>query len=242
MYENTTEKILKAQNGNNDEMEALIKENNGLIWSIVKRFTGRGYELEDLYQIGVIGFIKAIKRFDTTFEVRLSTYAVPYILGEIKRFIRDDGPIKVSRNIKELSVKILELKKEHLNKTGEEISLKQISEILKIPKEEIAMAIESANPVDSIEGAIYQDNKNDKVISILDRISTGEDEQTLISNRLTVKKLIEELQEKDREVILLRFYKNKTQTQVSKILGISQVQVSRTERKILNNMKKALMG
>ena len=242
MYENTTEKILNAQNGDKDEMAKLIEENNGLIWSIVKRFTGRGYEIEDLYQIGTMGFIKAIKRFDTSFDVRLSTYAVPYILGEIKRFIRDDGPIKVSRSIKELSIKILELKKEHLNKTGEEISLKQISEILRVPKEEIAMAIESANPVDSIEDASYTDNKNDKTISILDRISTGEDEQTLISNRLTVKKLIEDLQEKEREVILLRFYKNKTQTQVSKILGISQVQVSRTERKILNNMKKALMS
>ena len=242
MYENTTEKILNAQNGDKDEMARLIEENNGLIWSIVKRFSGRGYEIEDLYQIGTMGFIKAIKRFDTSFEVRLSTYAVPYILGEIKRFIRDDGPIKVSRSIKELSIKILELKKEHLNKTGEEISLKQISEILRVPKEEIAMAIESANPVDSIEDASYTDNKSDKTISILDRISTGEDEQTLISNRLTVKKLIEDLQEKEREVILLRFYKNKTQTQVSKILGISQVQVSRTERKILNNMKKALMS
>ena len=242
MYENTREKILNAQNGDREEMSKLIEENNGLIWSIVKRFTGRGYELDDLYQIGCIGFIKSIKRFDVSFEVRLSTYAVPYILGEIKRFIRDDGPIKVSRSIKELSIKVLELKKDYLNKTGEEISLKQISEILRVPKEEIAMAIESANPVDSIEGASYTDEKSDKTISILDKISTGEDEQTLISNRLTVKKLIEELQEKDREGILRRFYKNKTQTQVSKILGISQVQVSRTERKILNNMRKALLS
>lgn len=194
-----------------------------------------------MYQIGCMGFIKSIKRFDISFEVRLSTYAVPYILGEIKRFIRDDGPIKVSRSIKELSIKILEVKKEYFNKTGEEISLKQISEILKVPKEEIVMAIESANPVDSIEEASYTDNKSDKAISILDRISTGEDEQTLISNKLTIRKLIEDLQERDREVIMLRFFKNKTQTQVSKILGISQVQVSRTERKILDNMKKALI-
>jgi len=241
VHENTTEKILRAQNGDRDEMANLIEENNGLIWSIVKRFSGRGYEVEDLYQIGTIGFIKSIKRFDTSFDVRLSTYSVPYILGEIKRFIRDDGPIKVSRSIKELSIKILELKKEYFNKTGQEISLKEISEKLKVPKEEIAMAIESANPVDSIEEAIYTDNKEDKSISIIDKISTGEDEQTLISNKLTVKKLIEDLEEKEREVILLRFYKNKTQTQVSKILGISQVQVSRTERKILNNMKKALL-
>lgn len=202
---------------------------------------GRGYETEDLYQIGCMGFIKSIKRFDISFEVRLSTYAVPYILGEIKRFIRDDGPIKVSRSIKELSIKILEVKKEYFNKNGEEISLKQIAEILKVPKEEIVMAIESANPVDSIEEVSYTDNKTDKTVSIIDKISTGEDEQTLISNKLTIRKLIEGLQERDREVIMLRFYKNKTQTQVSKILGISQVQVSRTERKILDNMKKALI-
>ena len=124
MYENTTEQILKAQNGDKDEMARLIEENNGLIWSIVKRFMNRGYEVEDLYQIGCIGFIKSIKRFDTNFEVKLSTYSVPYILGEIKRFIRDDGPIKVSRSIKELNVKINELKKQYLIKTGKEITIK----------------------------------------------------------------------------------------------------------------------
>ena len=242
MYEIETEDIIKAQNKNEEALNKIFEANTGLVWSIVKRFSGRGHSSEDLYQIGCIGLIKAIQRFDINYNVRISTYAVPYILGEIKRFIRDDGPIKVSRSIKELSVKILELKKEYFNKTGEEISLKKISEILKVPKEEVAMAIESANPVDSIEEATYTNNKDDKSISIIDKLSTGEDEQTLISNRLTVKKLIEDLQEKEREVILLRFYKNKTQTQVSKILGISQVQVSRTERKILNNMKKALMS
>ena len=241
MYDNDMKIIEKAQNGSKEDMTKLLEDNNGLIWSIVRRFNGRGYEIEDLYQIGSIGFIKAIQRFDTSFEVRLSTYAVPYILGEIKRFIRDDGPIKVSRSIKELSIKILEVKKEYFNKTGEEISIKQISDILKLPKEEIVMAIESANPVDSIEEASYTDNKTDKTVSIIDKLSTGEDEQTIISNKLTIRKLIEDLQERDREVIMLRFYKNKTQTQVSKILGISQVQVSRTERKILDNMKKALI-
>ena len=153
MYENTTEKILNAQNGNQDEMAKLIEENNGLIWSIVKRFSGRGYEPEDLYQIGAMGFIKAIKRFDTSFEVRLSTYAVPYILGEIKRFIRDDGPIKISRSIKELNVKIIELQKEYFNKYGKEITLEEISRELKISKEEITMALDSTRPVDSIETA-----------------------------------------------------------------------------------------
>ena len=126
MYNNTLESIMEAQNGNEEEMTKLIQENNGLIWSIVKRFTGRGYEIEDIYQIGCIGFIKAIKRFNSEFEVKLSTYAVPYILGEIKRFLRDDGPIKLSRSIKELNVKIKELQKEHLNKTGKEITTENI--------------------------------------------------------------------------------------------------------------------
>ena len=166
MHENDMKVIDNAKNGNKDAMTKLIEDNNGLIWSIVRRFNGRGYDIEDLYQIGTIGFIKAIQRFDTSFEVRLSTYAVPYILGEIKRYIRDDGPIKVSRSIKELNVKILELQREFLHKYGRDISLEEISKELKISKEEIAMALDSARPVDSIEDAKYKDNKTDKTVSI----------------------------------------------------------------------------
>jgi len=234
--------IDNAKNGNKDAMTKLIEDNNGLIWSIVRRFNGRGYDIEDLYQIGTIGFIKAIQRFDTSFEVRLSTYAVPYILGEIKRYIRDDGPIKVSRSIKELNVKILELQREFLHKYGRDISLEEISKELKISKEEIAMALDSARPVDSIEDAKYKDNKTDKTVSILEQISTGKDEETEITNRITIKNLINELNDKEKEIILLRYYKQKTQMQVSKILGITQVQVSRIERKVLDKMKKRLSG
>ena len=126
-YENTIQDIIDAQNGNQETMSKLVEENNGLIWSIVKRFQGRGYELEDLYQIGSIGFIKSIKRFDVSFDVKLSTYAVPYILGEIKRFIRDDGSIKVSRSIKELSMKIKDVEAKHLREKGEEITILQIA-------------------------------------------------------------------------------------------------------------------
>ena len=240
MYENDMKMIQKAQNGNKDDMTKLIEDNNGLIWSIVRRFSGRGYDIEDLYQIGCIGFIKAILRFDTSFEVRLSTYAVPYILGEIKRHLRDDGPIKVSRSIKELNIKILELQKEYQNKYAREITLEEISKELKITKEEITMALDSARPVDSIEEARYRDSKTDKTVSILEKISTGKDEQTEITNRIVIKNLISELDEKEREIIMLRYYKQKTQTQVSRILGITQVQVSRIERKILNNMRRKL--
>ena len=240
MYENDMKIIEKAQNGSKEDMTKLLEDNNGLIWSIVRRFSGRGYEIEDLYQIGSIGFIKAIQRFDTSFEVRLSTYAVPYILGEIKRFIRDDGPIKVSRSIKELNVKIIELQKEYFNKYGKEITLEEISRELKISKEEITMALDSTRPVDSIESAKYRDNKTDKTVSILEQISTGKDEQTEITNRLAIKNLIGELDEREKEIIMLRYYKQKTQMQVSKILGITQVQVSRIERKVLDNMRRKL--
>ena len=203
MYENDIKLIESAQNGNKEDMTKLIEDNNGLIWSIVRRFGGRGYDIEDLYQIGSIGFIKAIQRFDTSFEVRLSTYAVPYILGEIKRYIRDDGPIKVSRSIKELNVKIQELQKEYLHKYGREIKLEEISKELRIAKEEITMAMDSTKPVDSIESAKYTDNKTDKTVSILERISTGKDEETEITNRITVKGLISELKENEKEIICI---------------------------------------
>lgn len=242
MYNNTLESIMEAQNGNEKEMTKLIQENNGLIWSIVKRFTGRGYEIEDIYQIGCIGFIKAIKRFNSEFEVKLSTYAVPYILGEIKRFLRDDGPIKLSRSIKELNVKIKELQKEHLNKTGKEITLQELAKELKVSKEEIAMAIDSGTPIDSLESASYRDNKTDKTISLIDKISTNTDEALLISNKITIQQLIKDLEDREKEVIILRYYKEKTQMQVAKILGITQVQVSRIEKKVLNSMKVKLVS
>ena len=200
----------------------------------------RGYEVEDLYQIGCIGFIKSIKRFDTNFEVKLSTYSVPYILGEIKRFIRDDGPIKVSRSIKELNVKIQELKKYYLITKGKEISIEEIAKELKVDKDDIIIAIESNNSIESIEGAASSEDKDGKKLSILDKISTGKNEEELITNRLVVKQLIKELDEREREIILLRFFKEKTQTEVANILGISQVQVSRIERKVLDKMKTKL--
>ena len=242
MYVSDMKIIENAQNGSKDDMTKLIEDNNGLIWSIVRRFCGRGYDIEDLYQIGCIGFIKAIQRFDTSFEVRFSTYAVPYILGEIKRYIRDDGPIKVSRSIKELNIKILELQKEYFRKYGRDIKLEEISKELRISKEEITMALDSARPVDSIENAKYTDNKTDKTVSILDQISTGKDEQTEIANRITIKNLISELNDNEKEIILLRYYKQKTQMQVSRILGITQVQVSRIERKVLEKMRRKLIS
>ena len=237
MYENNINSIKRAQEGDKFEMDRLIRENNGLIWSIVKRFMNRGYEVEDLYQIGCIGFIKSIKRFDTNFEVKLSTYSVPYILGEIKRFIRDDGPIKVSRSIKELNTKINELKRHYLL-NGKEITLEQICKELKIQKEDAIIAMESTNAVESMDAAANAGNKDGKQMTVFDKISTGKNEEEMITNRMVVNQLINELQDRDKEIILLRFFKEKTQTEVAKILGISQVQVSRIERKVVQKLRK----
>ena len=240
MFENSTEAIKKAQSGDKYEMEKILKENTGLIWSIVKRFNGRGYELEDLYQIGCIGFIKSIKRFDTNYDVKLSTYAVPYMIGEIKRYIRDYGPIKVSRGIKELGVKIKEIKKEYLAQKGIEIEVEDIAKKLKISKEDVVLALESTNMVESIDGTYYTDNKDGNSINLIEKLSTNKDEEEMITTKITLNEMIENLSKRDKEIIMLRFFKEKTQSQVAKILGITQVQVSRLERKILNNMKMKL--
>ena len=166
---------------------------------------------------------------------------MPYILGEIKKFLRDDGPVKVSRSLKELNVKINELQKEYANK-GKELSLVEISKILKVPKEDIILAIESAQSTESIESAKYSNSKSNKDLTLVETLSTNKDEANLITNKITVQKMIEKLGDREKQIILLRFYKDKTQSEVAKILGISQVQVSRIEKKILEGMRRELVS
>ena len=214
-------------------MDRLIRDNNGLIWSIVKRFMNRGYEVEDLYQIGCMGFIKSVQRFNLDLEFKLSTFAVPYILGEIKKFLRDDGIIKVSRSIKELAVKIRNIENEYLLKNGESISIKKLSEILKVSEEEIYLAMDSMQQVESINEEIFEDGGKEKIEKIIVKEDIGEK----IINKLTLKQVIEKLNIREQEIINLRYFKDKTQVQVAKILGISQVQVSRIEKKILTQMR-----
>lgn len=240
MCEEDIQKIEKAQSGDKNALEELIEENNGLIWSIVKRFYGRGHEPEDLYQIGCLGFIKSIKRFNTDFEVKLSTYAVPYMIGEIKRYIRDDGPVKVSRSIKDLGIKIRELQREKMNKQGKEPKIQEIAKELNVDLDDVILAMEATNSVESIEGTKHINNKDGKSISLLDTLSTEKNEEETITNKLAIGQLIKDLKDREKEIILLRYYKEKTQAQVAKILGISQVQVSRLERKILENMKRKM--
>lgn len=230
--------IKQVQSGNMEAMEELIKKNNGLIWSIVRRFLGRGYETEDLYQIGCIGFIKSIKRFDVSFDYKMSTFAVPYIMGEIKKFIRDDGMIKVSRSIKELGLKIKDIEQTYIKDCGESISIKKISQLLNESEENICEAMEAGKQIESINADIFMNGKEEKIERIIGR----SDEQNKIVDRLTVNDMVEKLGLRDKTIIKLRYFKEKTQSQVAKVLGISQVQVSRIEKKILCEMKEKMVG
>ena len=237
MYENKVEDIIMAQSGNQEKMTELITNNSNLIWSIVTRFKDRGYELQDLYQIGCIGFIKSIKKFDKTFDVKLSTYAVPYILGEIKRFIRDDGPVKISRSLKELSCKIKVIQKEYLEKNGKDLKIDELAKILRVPKEEVVVAIDSTNSVESIDKNI---NDSDD-LCLLDKVKSNKDEEKEIIDKIIVKDLISKLDEKSKKIIMLRYYRGITQSQIANLMGTTQVQISRAEKKILNEMKQELL-
>lgn len=238
MYEIKTEEILKAQNNDKDAMSNIIESNSGLLWSIVKRFLGRGYDAEELYQVACIGFIKSIKRFDTNLNLRISTYAVPYIMGEIKRFIRDDGLIKVSRSLKELSAKIKEVQKEYLSTKGEDINISEIAKILNVSKEEIAMALEAEKAIESIDEESYESDSNGE--TKISRISNGKDETSILIDKICLSNLINELENREKQIIILRYYREKTQTEVAKILGVTQVQISRIEKKILTKMREKI--
>ena len=234
----TMELIGLARSGDKMARERLIKSNMGLVYSVVRRFSNRGYETEDLCQIGAIGLIKAIDKFDLNYEVRFSTYAVPMIAGEIKRFLRDDGIIKVSRSLKETAAKVAQAKERLQKQLGREPTVREISEYIRIEPEEIAMAMDAACEVESLNKTIYQGDGNP--ISLMDKIEERRDAQGDVVNRLALSKVLETLGKKEREIIYYRYYLEKTQTDIAKKLGISQVQVSRLERKILNSMREKL--
>lgn len=237
MYETNTKDIIEAQNKSEEAMNKIVLNNSGLIWSIVNRFLGRGYSKEELYQIGCIGLIKAVQRFDTSFEVKISTFAVPYIMGEIKRFLRDDGPIKISRSIKELGAKIREVQRDYLIKNGKDIKISEIAQILNVSTEDIAVALDATKPIDSIDEYAYEGEEKESKIS---KISNNKDDVGDLINKITIKKLIKELDSREQQIIVLRYFKEKTQTEVAKTLGISQVQVSRIEKKVLLEMRKKI--
>ena len=189
-----------------------------------------------MYQIACIGFIEAIKRFKFEFNVELSTYSVQYMIGEIKKFLRDDGIIRISRSVKELGVKIRELERIYMIKTGESLCITKLAEILELPEENIYMAMEATKNVESINEKIDDDGKE-----LIETIASDEDEQTKIIDKITLLELIDKLSYRDKEIINLRYFKDKTQSQVANILGISQVHVSRIEKRILKDLKNKLL-
>jgi RNA polymerase sporulation-specific sigma factor len=230
--------IRKSHDGDESARVQLVEENVGLVWCVVQRFYGRGVEAEDLFQIGSIGLLKAIDKFDVSFDVKFSTYAVPMISGEIKRFLRDDGLIKVSRSLKELSYKAYVTKEKMQESLGREVTLEELANELGATMEELVMALDSGNEVESLYRPIYQKDGNE--ISLVDKLEEKEAQEEKIVNRLLLQQLLEELEKDARQLIYLRYFANKTQTEVGKVLGISQVQVSRLEKKILKTLREKI--
>lgn len=230
--------ISQAKQGDKEARDVLIQENLGLVRHIVKRFGNRGYEMEDLFQIGTIGLIKAIDKFDMEYGVQFSTYAVPLIMGEIKRFLRDDGLVKVSRTLKENGYKIRQAEEKISYIKGRNATLEELAEATGFTREEIVLAMEANTEVESIYKPVYQSDGNE--IYLVDQIADKENEKEKLLNHIMITKLLDELDEKERELITLRYFQDKTQVEVAKKLGVSQVQVSRLEKKILIRMRREL--
>ena len=229
------ELILRAQNGDDDAMNKIINDNVGLIWNVVKRFSNRGYELEDLFQIGSVGFVKAIKRFNIEYETQLSTYAVSMIIGEIRRFLRDDGIIKISRNLKEIATKIRDIKERFPDK---DFSIEELSEKVNVSKEDIILALDATIGVESLDRNI-NDDVDGKTIG--ENVASKKDEYNALMDKITVSSLLNILNEREKKIIIYRYYKEMTQCKIAEICGTSQVQISRIEKKALSKMKEALI-
>ena len=230
--------IQMAHEGDKAARDRLVEENVGLIWSIVRRFGNRGHEMEDLFQIGSNGLLKAIDKFDLSYDVRFSTYAVPMITGEIKRFLRDDGMIKVSRSVKELGAKAGAARENLSFVLGREPTIEEIAGELKVSREEVAASLEAGAEVESLYKTV---NKNDgQELCLMDRLEEKEDEEETLLNRMVLKELLLELEPKERDIIVRRYFYNQTQSAIAADLSISQVQVSRLEKKILRRMREKL--
>ena len=232
--------IEKSHAGDKQAREVLIEKNLGLVHHIVKRFLNRGVDAEDLFQIGCIGLMKAVDKFDLAYDVQFSTYAVPMISGEIKRFLRDDGMVKVSRSLKENGWKITRAREQFQHEHGREPTLEEIAKVTGLSTEEVVMAMDAGAEVESIYKSVYQSDGNE--IYLVDQIAGKNNEREKLLNHMLLKQLLSELEGEERELIRLRYFQGKTQTEVAGRLGISQVQVSRLEKRILRRLRdKALL-
>ena len=228
--------IRKSHSGDKAAREQLVKENVGLVHCVVKRFLERGAEREDLFQIGSIGLLKAIDKFDLTYNVKFSTYAVPLISGEIKRFLRDDGMIKVSRSLKEIAYKSVQARERLISSLGREPTIEELSEEVGVEREELVQAMEAGCEIESIYRPVHQ--KEGSEIRLLDKLEEKEKREDKILDLIVLKELLETLDEEEKQLIFLRYFADRTQSDVGKIMGISQVQVSRSEKRIIEKLRK----
>lgn len=237
--ESIYELIGRAKKGDKQAQSLIVEKNVGLVWSIVRRFQNRGYETDDLFQIGSIGLIKAINKFDVNFDVKFSTYAVPMIIGEIKRFIRDDGIIKVSRSLKEISNKARITKEIMSKELGREPSVNEMAVRLNISPEELVVALDAGCSPESLFNTVGEGDNSP--ILLIDRINdeSNGNEVDLV-DKIALRQILDTLSTRERQIIILRYFKEKTQVQIAKLLGISQVQVSRIEKKILEDIRKKI--
>ena len=225
----------RAQAGDEDAKEALVKAHTALVKSVVKRFLGRGYEYDDLFQLGCMGLVKAINHYQKQYNVRFSTYAVPLIMGEIRRFIRDDGAIKVARPVKELYAKAMKFARQYAADTGHEPTIGEIAQALSSTPEEISLCMEAARKPASLQAPLSDDTG--KPLALEDCLGATTEESEKATDRVLLRELLASLEPRERQVILLRYFMDKTQTDVAKVMNISQVQVSRLESKILKRMR-----
>lgn len=232
------ELILKAKAGDSEATEKLVQGNFPLIKAIVKNYLNKGVEYDDLYQLGCVGFLKAIKNFDQDVGVKFSTYAVPMIAGEIKRFLRDDGMIKVSRSIKTLAIKIRAYNEQIKSEGKEPLHVDEIAKHFGVDIEDVVVALDSSQQVLSIQAKIDEDDPNSQ--SMIDKIAVHDKSDDML-DKFILKNEISKLPEKEKKIILLRYFRGKTQGEVAEILQISQVQVSRIESKIIEHLKKKLI-
>ncbi len=235
---NAEETILylrKAKAGDADAKEILLQNNVLLIKSIIKRFKNKGVDYDDLYQLGCVGFLKAIKNFDEKFGVVFSTYAVPMIIGEVKRFLRDDGTIKVSRMIKSQAILINRYIQSRNAENGETPTLDEISAALNMEREDVVLALDSAKMPLSLSGTI-DDGSDDKKVELVDKLPSNEREDDMV-DKIFLRSMIEKLPERERKVIIMRYYRDNTQSEIAEALGVSQVQISRIENKIIKQFK-----
>lgn len=238
IYENNVDYIKLARSGDKAALDKLIELNLPLVSAVSKKFMNRGYEYEDIYQIGCIGLLKAINNFDINYNVKFSTYAVPMIIGEIKRFLRDDGIIKVSRSVKSMARKLHYQREELYKALGREPSITELSNYTGIDTEDIIFATESSNNMEYLYDTVHQDDG--APVLLIDKLSGGSSQESGVVDKIALKEVIKDLDCRSRQIILLRYFKDKTQMEVAKMLGINQVQVSRIEKKVLNYLKEKL--